>query len=184
MSSLIDLDDDDFFAKGESSQTPVKDLDEIFGTPKHSGFGNLDDIFGLNPDKVEKKPLSEKQLEDLFGKTEDDEFDFFAKGGGDMTKVHDESQGTAKLPAVFEDSFAVLVQSNIDQTDSGQKSLEPSEVKTPDLDYLLEAQPAGMLDSTDDLLMFDPFSEPPKKPKSPVLNPKVKVILVLLGNVR
>ena len=178
MSNLLDFDDDDdFFGKGERSSTTTKDLDEIFGTSKQSESDNLDDIFGM--DTSRKKPLSDKQIEDLFGKGDDDEFDFFAKGGGDAEKVKDENQIAAKPPAGFDDSFAMLVPTNSDQPGTPKMSHDQSDVKTPDLDFLLQAQPAGMLDSTDDLLMFDPFTELPKKANSsPSLNPKVKVILV------
>ena len=176
MSSLIDFDDDDFFAKGESSNTPEKNLDEIFGTSKESGSDNLDDIFGSNETK--KQPLSEKQMVDLFGKAGDDEFDFFARGDENKLENKDGIQEIPKPPAGFDDSFAMLVQSNLDQSGSGKKSNDQSDAKTPDLDFLLEAQPAGMLDSTDDLMMFDPFADLPRKPRSPVLNPKVKVIIL------
>ena len=178
MSNLLDFDDDDdFFGKGERSSTTTKDLDEIFGTSKQSESDNLDDIFGMDTSK--KKPLSDKQIQDLFGKGDDDEFDFFAKGGGDAEKVNDENQIAAKPPAGFDDSFAMLVPTNSDQPGTPKMSHDQSDVKTPDLDFLLQAQPAGMLDSTDDLLMFDPFTELPKKANSsPSLNPKVKVILV------
>ena len=174
MSSLIDFDDDDFFAKGESSKTPEKSLDEIFGTTKEEGSNNLDDIFSSN-DTTKKQPLSEKQIEDLFGKTNEDEFDFFARGDEIKPKVKEENQDAPKPPPGFDDSFAMLVQANLDQSGSGKKSHD----KTPDLDFLLESQPAGLLDSTDSLLMFDPFAEPPRKPRSPVLNPKMKVIFCM-----
>ena len=170
MSSLIDFDDDDFFAKGESSKTPEKSLDEIFGTSKETGSNNLDDIFGSNDTK--KQPLSEKQIDDLFGKTGNDDFDFFARGDENKPESKDKIQDTPKPPPGFDDSFAMLVQANLDQSGSGKKS----DAKTPDLDFLLEAQPAGLLDSTDSLMMFDPFAEPPRKPRSPDPNPKMKVI--------
>ena len=176
MSNLLDLDDDDFFvSRGESSSATSKDLDEIFGISKQSKSDNLDDVF--RSDTSEKKPLSEKQLEDLFGKAEDDEFDFFARGDGDAlsSKAKEEDEVAEESPAVYDDFFNSLGQTGSSQPDSTKMSDDQSDLKSPDLDFLLKAQPAGMVDSTDDLLMLDPFTELPKA-NSPVLNPKVKVI--------
>ena len=178
MGDLLDFDNDDFFtSRSESLSASQKDLDEIFGISKQSESDNLDDT--LEPDTSnKKKPLNEKQLEDLFGKADDDGFDFFARGDTNTVQPaqKDEIHATEKPPDVidFFDSFSPS-ETSLPITTS---MLEDQSLKSPDLDFLLKAQPAGMLDSTDSLLMLDPFTELPKKQNSPVMNPKVKVIQV------